>query len=57
LDRLSEMIHLSREDDCWFMTLPEILRRVLDEMFEIDEFWVPSVMRDLICTIDCLKKA
>jgi hypothetical protein len=29
LIRLGEMIHLSREDDYWFMTLPEILRRVL----------------------------
>jgi hypothetical protein len=56
LIRLGDMIHLAREDDYWFMRLPEILRRVLDEMFEIEEFWVPSVVRDLIYTIECLKK-
>jgi hypothetical protein len=56
LTRLGEMIFLSREDDYWFVTLPEILKRILDELFEIQEFWVPAVVRDLVYTIECIRK-
>jgi hypothetical protein len=55
--RLGEMVRLSREGDYWFVTIPEILRKILDNLFDIDEFWVPTVIRDLISTIEGLRGA
>jgi hypothetical protein len=53
--RLTGMLHLSRESEYWTIVLPELLAKILDTLFEIDEFWAPSVVRDLISVISAIR--
>jgi hypothetical protein len=52
LRRLKGMLHLSRESDYWNIVLPAMLTRLTNRLWEIDEFWAPSVVRNLVSIVD-----
>jgi hypothetical protein len=52
LRRLKGMLHLSRESEYWNIVLPAMLSRFTDRLFEVDEFWAPAIVRDLISIIN-----
>jgi hypothetical protein len=55
--RLQEMNEMTVEDDYWFTVLPLFLERLVEHLAELGEFWVPSLIREMIAVIEGLRKS
>jgi hypothetical protein len=55
LRRLKNMLHLTRASDYWNIVLPSMLTRLRERLWEIDEFWAPSVVRNLSSIIEDIR--
>jgi hypothetical protein len=56
-ERLRDMREMAVEDDYWFVTLPIFLRRLVEHLAEVQEFWVPAIIREMIAVIEGLSRA
>jgi hypothetical protein len=55
--RVKDMYEMATEDDYWFVTLPIILRKLVDHLAEVEEFWAPAIIREMITVIEGLRRA
>jgi hypothetical protein len=55
--RLRDMCEMAVGDDYWFTTLPVFLKRLVEHLAEVQELWVPAIIREMIATIEGLSRA
>jgi hypothetical protein len=54
--RLKDMCTMAAEDHYWFLVLPLFLKMLVEHLAELEEFWAPAIIREMIAAIEGLTK-